>query len=130
MRRFLFVIIVLNINVQSLQIISVILMSYLVLIYQANFKPLKSKGSNRLELINEYLINVLSIILMTFTELVSDNKTRNFMGYVQVSILGLYIFINLIVIFKNLLLSMFLLYKRLKKRIFCRRKQWANNFPT
>ena len=100
----------------------------MILIYHANFKPLKSNFSNRLELVNEYLINILSIVLMTFTQFVESNEMRFFMGEVQTYILGLYIFINLIFVLKSLVLSMYLVYRRLGKRMSCR-KDWANNHP-
>ena len=89
----------------------------MIMIYQAVFKPLKRRFSNRLELTNEFLINILSIILMTFTELVGTNQARSDMGQVQIIVLLLYISINIIVIFKNLVLSLYLLNKKCRKRM-------------
>ena len=119
LRRLQFVFFVIFISTPSLQIIGIIVTNYFIICYQAIIKPLKSVGSNRLELFNEYLIFIMTVLLTTFTDYVGTNQQKYDLGQIQVYILGIYIFTNLLSIFKGILLSLKLFYikmKNLRKR--------------
>lgn len=89
-------------------------MNYIILCYQAIVKPLKSNEANNLELINEYLIFTMTILLTTFTEFVETNQQRYDMGQIQIYFLGIYILVNLLSVLKNIIHSLSLLYKKVK----------------
>ena len=67
--------------------------------YQSKFKPLKTIYQNYLETTNEYLIFVLTLFLVPFTEYIPNAKMRYEIGEYQIMTLGFYIFINMIAIF-------------------------------
>ena len=68
-------------------------------------------------MINEYLTSILTLFLVTFTEFAADNKARNQMGKIYNYVLILYLTINLLLIFKKLLNSLKLVYKKFKKKL-------------
>ena len=57
-------------------------MNTLAMLYQIIFKPLKSRIDNKLECFNEYMIFILTILLVSYTDYVNSAQTKYDMGFV------------------------------------------------
>ena len=115
-RRFQFISFVLYVKIPAFQITSIMVTNTLVMIYQINFKPLKSPKDNILECFNEYMIFTMTILLVSYTEIVPDNITKYQMGFVHIYVFFIYLGVNITSIMAKLMKSLYLLYLKLKNR--------------
>ena len=58
--------------------------------------PYDYKADNYLEIFNEEMIFISTVLLITYSEMVDSNQAKYEMGFVQIYILGLYVSVNLI----------------------------------
>ena len=59
-------------------------------------KPMCDKVSNYLELVNEYIIGLCTIILVTFTQFAPDPFAKFTNGWVSIGFFGILLFINVL----------------------------------
>lgn len=87
------------------QIISFIALNYANIIYKGRVKPLQGKNENRLELMNEMLIQWITFILILFTDYLPDGKSQIAAGWMfnglTIAFISLNIFIFLSSIYKS-----------------------------
>lgn len=81
------------------QIICMVLLQLSVLMYLGHAKPFDRRGSNVQEFFNEWLNLVFTYHLFLFTDYVPDPDTRWGIGTSAITILILYMVINLIIVF-------------------------------
>ena len=66
------------------------------MIYVGKYKPFSGKYENYLELFNEYIVGVCTIIMVSFTQFVKDPFSKFYAGWMSVLYFLLLIFVNVI----------------------------------
>ena len=95
-RRFQLIFFVIYVPQPAFQVLSILISNTLVMSYQLTNKPLKSPSANFVESFNEYMIFLLTVLLLCYTEIVGTNQAKYDMGFVQIYVLGIYIVINVL----------------------------------
>ena len=95
-----------------------------------NEKKQSTPKVNETRMVNEYFFSALTFLMLTFTEFVETNKARHQMGMVYVYVLIAYMLFNLLIIFKSLLKSLYLMKLKYQNK-FCKKKVgdiiWSQN---
>ena len=92
--------------------------SLLVAVYLLQFNPLESPFANRIELMNECTIVVLTYGLMHFSDFMLEPEDRNMAGYIYMAIVLTNIAVHLIILIRDTCI---------KAKFVCRRcSNWCN----
>ena len=70
--------------------------------YFGNNLPLKEPSKNKLELFNEFFVQIASLLFLCFTDWVSDNNAKEIIGYSLILLIFIYIVVNFVFIFKKI----------------------------
>ena len=102
-RRIVFVIVCFGLSQDSpgIAIILLILLNTIVLLYVAHIKPITDKLKNRLEIFNEYMVSIITIQMIWFTDYVGPNlkHIQWSYGYVVNVFVAYYIYVNINIFF-------------------------------
>ena len=82
LRRLNFVIFALFVYDNRLQVLSILVSNTMMIIYLIICRPLEGLNLNRLEIVNEYLIFCISVILIVYIMPDETIEVRNMMGWV------------------------------------------------
>jgi len=63
--------------------------------YSLSVKPFEDPALNKLEVINEFLYNLILLLCFTFTELLQDVGAKTETGYVYIALLLILLAINI-----------------------------------
>ena len=86
-------------------------------LYSGYFAPKLLISVNRLERLNEFLIQFCSVCLFFFTDYIPDPETQYNYGFILISLMTLLMLSNLAVTFKEAAGSIFLVLKKYYNRI-------------
>ena len=87
-----------------------------MLIYQGFFKPAYSKFENRMDNFNEYVVTTCSIMIIWFTDWITDEELKFQYGWYFCGTILLSVLFNMFVIILLSFKSIFLVLKRLFRR--------------
>ena len=66
-----------------------------MLIYLGHVKPLQTKLSNTIEIMNEFLIDIITFHLLLYTDFVPETTIKFNIGWSNVALISISMFINL-----------------------------------
>ena len=85
-------------------------------IYLLHIKPFESILTYRLEVLNEVTLVLMTSCMLTFSDIIDDDKARNLIGWAVVGIFCLNFLINIIVMLVNTFLLMYQTIKAKTRR--------------
>ena len=101
LRRFIFVSIGFFVKEPIFQLMSLLSLNYITSLYYAKCQPLTNRFDNRLEIVNEFLINLCCMHLACFTDVVPIETQQKY-GWSLVFTVGALCVVNLLVMFTQL----------------------------
>ena len=90
--------------------------SLLVACYLGDFKPMDSPFANRIEVMNELTIVVLTYGQMHFTEHIPEPENRNGLGYVYIGVILANTSVHLVILIRDTFVKTKFVCKRCKYR--------------
>jgi hypothetical protein len=110
-RRFCYVTLGLFVKEPIYQICGVLALNLIIAMYYGSVRPLTNRFDNRLEMLNEYIMNLCCMHLIFFTPEISIERQQTY-GWSLVYTVGLMCSINLLVMFFELARYLMLLVVR------------------
>lgn len=96
---------------------SLIACNAIALIYAGQFQPRISRFANRIELFNEFIVGMVTIHMLYFTNYTPKPEFQYTAGYSMIFFISLIILVNLVIIFLKTGHAMKLLYMRYKEHL-------------
>lgn len=89
-----------------LQLVVHQVMNMVYLVWLVGLMPFKSSESNYLEIFNEGVLCLISLLFFAFLDILQDNNQKRNLGQLMVFILLAMLLVNLIIWFKSFILSL------------------------
>ena len=70
--------------------------------YFGNNLPLKEPSKNKLELFNEFFVQIASLLFFCFTDWVSDKDAQEIIGFWLILLIFVNVVVNFVFIFKKI----------------------------
>ena len=109
----------------SFQIMLMVAINIVYTIYLGAVKPMATRASNRMEMMNDWFAFNLTVMFMLFTDWVVDQESQYKLGYLMLGLMAVNALINICVIWFDLLRRLKLLARKLIARAKEMRKQKA-----
>ncbi len=116
-RRQLFIMIVFLVPDPVLQIYAFIFMCIFQLLYLCEFKPFITSEDRFIETLEELTVLIIACILPDFTDLYDDADMKWNLGWFIIAVIFLNLFVNMIILIKNMVLTVIRAYKIIRKKI-------------
>ena len=88
------------------------ILNMVVILHLAHFKPITDNLKNRLEIFNEYMVSVITIQMVWFTDFIDQKKIQWHYGYIINGLVGYFVYVNLNIFFYYAIKSLVLVQKR------------------
>ena len=98
----------------GIQIQCIFMLNIFVTIYFGKYKPKNTKLQNRIELMNELLIQLVSVHMFLFTDFILDEDLKFAIGFIMVSFIGVLLIFNLAFILYFGYQALNLIYRKYK----------------
>ena len=96
LRRVLLAYLIFFVEDTGMQIIAMMLANLFQSIYLLHFKPFESRKSNMIELFNESLIVVLTMLMVCFTDIVGPPEPKEDIGWLVIALFFASLLINIV----------------------------------
>jgi len=99
---------------QQVQVL--VLLCLISLVYFGKYMPMKTRKKNRIEWINDNLVDLLTLHMFCFSDWVPDMETQYMVGFSMIAIIALMILINMGLVFGEFLRVVRLVFMKYMNR--------------